>query len=58
MAENNNTKPPGERLQALETKMEHVATREDIERAKNFILMWLVPTVIAAAGAIVAALKL
>ena len=31
--------------------MEHVATREDIEKAKNSILRWLVGTVIAATAA-------
>ena len=49
-----------ERLTALEvefrTRMEHVATREDIERAKNSILRWLVTTVIVAAGAVAAVL--
>jgi len=43
-----------QRLTRLETIMEHVATREDIERAKNAILRWLVATVIVAAGAVAA----
>ncbi|MDE0448063.1 MAG: hypothetical protein OXH96_15475 [Spirochaetaceae bacterium] len=39
------------------TRMEHVATREDIERAKNSILRWLVATVIVAAGAVAAVIS-
>lgn len=41
-----------DRLARLETAMEHVATREDIEKAKSSILRWLVATIIVAAGAV------
>jgi hypothetical protein len=44
----------GDRLARLETAMEHVATREDIEKAKNAILRWLVGTIIVASGAVAA----
>ncbi len=43
-----------DRMTRLETLMEHVATREDIEKAKNAILRWLVATVVAAAAAVAA----
>ena len=43
-----------DRLTRLETLMEHVATREDIEKAKNSILRWLVSTLLVSIGALAA----
>lgn len=43
-----------ERLVHIETRLETVATREDLEKAKTSILRWLVATIIVAASAVAA----
>ena len=46
-----------DRLTRLETLMGHAATREDLEKAKNSILRWLVSTLLISVGAWVAVLQ-
>ena len=43
-----------ERLVRIETQLETVATREDLESAKTSILRWLVATIVVAAGSVAA----
>lgn len=43
-----------DRVTRIEALLEHVATREDIEKAKNAILRWLVGTVLVALGLLAA----
>ncbi len=42
------------RVTRIEALLEHVATREDIEKAKNSILRWLIGTMVAALIALAA----
>lgn len=43
-----------DRVTRIEALLEHVATREDIEKAKNAILRWLIGTVLVALGLLAA----